>query len=74
MASKKAKTAIKILTQYERLANKYNLNLSAEKIRSLNLLRDNGLIKFSDLPAKLRAEFPGEFCDMNLNQIKVYEE
>jgi hypothetical protein len=70
----KSQKAIKILTQYERLANKYNLNLSAEKIQALNRLRDNGLIKFSDLPAKLRSEFPREFDDMTLNEIKSYKE
>jgi|694.fasta_scaffold100517_1 hypothetical protein len=70
----KSQKAIKILTQYERLANKYNLNLSAEKIQALNRLRDNGLIKFSDLPAKLRSEFPREFGDMTLNEIKSYKE
>lgn len=70
----KSQKAIKILTQYERLANKYKLNLSADKIQALNLLRDNGLIKFSDLPAKLRSEFPGEFGDMTLNEIRAYKE
>ncbi|TAE61548.1 MAG: hypothetical protein EAZ87_01750 [Nostocales cyanobacterium] len=74
MTSQNAKKAIKILTQYERLANKYGLRLSDEKIQELNSLRDNGLIKISNLPAKLGKEFPGEFRDMNLNEIKTYEE
>jgi predicted DsbA family dithiol-disulfide isomerase len=73
MTSKQAQKAIKILTQYERLANKYGLRLSDDKIQELNTLRDHGLIKVSNLPAKLRNEFPGEFSDMNLNEIRAYE-
>ncbi|WP_066425458.1 hypothetical protein [Anabaena sp. 4-3] len=74
MTSKQAQKAIKILTQYERLANKYGLRLSDDKIKELNTLRDNGLIKISNLPAKLRNEFPGEFSEMNLNEIRAYQE
>ncbi|HLO84621.1 MAG TPA: hypothetical protein VK203_06350 [Nostocaceae cyanobacterium] len=74
MPNKPKDKAIKILTQYERLANKYGLKLSDEKIKELNDLRDRGLIKISNLPAKLRAEFPGEFRDMNLNDIRAYQE
>ncbi|HLP87416.1 MAG TPA: hypothetical protein VK184_02275 [Nostocaceae cyanobacterium] len=66
--------AIKILSQYERLANKHGLNLSEEKIKQLNDLREQGLIKISHLPAKLRAEFSWEFSDMNLNDIRAFEE
>jgi predicted DsbA family dithiol-disulfide isomerase len=73
MTSKQAQKAIKILTQYERLANKYGLRLSDDKIQELNTLRDHGLIKVSNLPAKLRNEFPEEFSDMNLNEIRAYE-
>ncbi|OUL36180.1 hypothetical protein BV372_08205 [Nostoc sp. T09] len=72
MTAKNAQKAIKILTQYERLANKYGLRLSEQKIQELNVLRDNGLIRASNLPAKLRNEFPGEFSEMNLNEIRAY--
>jgi hypothetical protein len=73
MISKKQK-AIKILTQYERLANKFNIQLSPQKIEYLNRLRDNGLIKIADLPAKLHNEFPGEFRDLTLDEIKSDEQ
>jgi hypothetical protein len=70
----KSQKAIKILTQYERLAENKGLRLSDKKIQELNILRDKELIKISDLPATLRAEFPGEFINMTLNEIRVYKE
>ncbi|MFB2882126.1 hypothetical protein [Floridanema aerugineum] len=68
------KKAIKILTQYERLANKFELRLSSQKIAELNLLRDSGLIKITNLPARLHEEFPGEFRELTLDEIRSYEE
>jgi hypothetical protein len=68
------KKAIKILTQYERLANKLGLRLSRQKIEELNRLRDNGSIKVTNLPARLHEEFPGEFCNMTLAEIESDEE
>lgn len=68
------KKAIKILTQYERLANKLGLRLSRQKIEELNRLRDNGAIKVTHLPARLHEEFPGEFRNMTLAEIESDEE
>lgn len=65
--------AIKILTQYQRLAKKYDINLSEKKIEFLNKLRSQGIIKITNLPAKLRTEFPGEFSNMTLNEIREIE-
>ena len=73
MATRQQNTAIKILTQYERLAKKFGLQLSRQKIEELNRLRDNGLIKLANLPAKLHQEFPGEFRDLTLDEIRSYE-
>jgi hypothetical protein len=64
------KKAIKILVQYERLAQKLGIHLSAARIATLNRLRDAGLIRSTDLPAKLRIDFPGEFVGMTLGEIR----
>jgi hypothetical protein len=63
-------TAIKLLTQFERLAKKYGLTLSPNRVKRLKGLRDAGKIKCSDLPAKLRSLFPGEFTSMTLAAIR----
>jgi hypothetical protein len=62
--------AIKLLEQFERLARKYAVKLSSKRVMELNGLRDTGRIKSSDLPAKLRAEFPGEFAGKTLATIR----
>lgn len=62
--------AIKILEQFERLAKKLGLQLSAARIAHLNTLRDAETIKSTDLPAKLRLDFPGEFAGMTLGEIR----
>ena len=64
------KRAIKILEQYERLAGKRRIKLSAARIQELNRLRDAGVIKSTDLPAKLRPKFPGEFAGLTLAAIR----
>jgi hypothetical protein len=65
------KTAIKILTQYERLAQKFGLNLPASRIEELNRLRDAGTITINHIPASLRDPFPiGTFGDMTLAAIR----
>jgi hypothetical protein len=63
-------TAIKLLEQFERLAKKYAVKLSPKRLRVLNELRDAGSIKSSDLPPKLRGEFPAEFAGMTLDAIR----
>jgi hypothetical protein len=62
--------AIKLLEQFERLARKYAVKLSAKRLQQLNNLRDTGKIKSSDLPRKLQCEFPGEFTGMTVDEIK----
>ncbi len=62
--------AIKLLTQFERLAKKYGVKLSPKRLTELQRLRDNGKIKSSDLPAKLQSEFPDEFAGMTLAAIR----
>jgi len=62
--------AIKILTQYERLARKYGSNIGGKRLTELNRLRDTGKITINDLPATFKREFPGQFNDMTLDQIR----
>lgn len=69
--AKECQKAIKILTQYERLAKKYNIRLPDKRIQELNELRDKGLIKIDHLPAKLKSEFPGIFKDKTLAEIRA---
>jgi hypothetical protein len=65
------KKAIKILTQYERLAEKFGLKLPASRIQELNRLRDSEQITINHLPGSLRGEFPlGTFGDMTLAAIR----
>jgi hypothetical protein len=63
------KLAIKVLTQYERLAEKLGVKLSPKRLRELNRKRDNRTITINDLPAKLRRNFPGYFNGMSLRDI-----
>jgi hypothetical protein len=62
--------AIKILTQYERLAEKLGIRISARRIEDLDRLRDAGRISTSDLPAGLLREFPGELAGLSLDEIR----
>ncbi len=62
--------AEKLLTQYERLAQKFRINLTPDELDRLNQKRDNETITQYDLPATLRREFPGYFGDMTLKQIR----
>lgn len=62
--------AIKLLTQYERLAESQHVKLSPSRIAELNRLRDEGKIKSSDLPGSLQSEFPGQFVGMTLEKIR----
>ena len=62
--------AIKLLMQYERLAKKYGLKLSAKQLQRLDAKRDAGTITSSDLAGKLQSEFPNEFAGMTLDEIR----
>jgi hypothetical protein len=60
-----------LLEQFERLARKYGVRLSLKRLQELKKLRDAGKIKSSNLPAKLRVEFPEEFAGMTLAAIRA---
>jgi hypothetical protein len=62
--------ALKILTQYERLAEKFEIKISPKRIADLDRLRDAGRISTSDLPAGLLREFPGELAGLSLDEIR----
>ena len=62
--------AIKILEQFERLANKFALKIPQKRLNRLRQLRDSGRIQSKDLPAKLLREFPDDFAGMTLNAIR----
>ena len=66
----RCKRAIKLLEQFERLARKYGVKLSDKRLKQLKDLRDGEKIKSGDLPAKLRALFPGEFVGLTLKTIR----
>ena len=51
-------TAIKILTQYQRLSGKFGKKLPPNRLAELNKLRDSGEITANHLPATLRQKFP----------------
>jgi hypothetical protein len=71
---KDCQKAIKLLTQYERLANKLNSSLSPSKIQELNRIRDDGTITVNHLPSALQREFPSQFSGMSLTEIRVIEQ
>ena len=62
--------AIKLLTQYRRLAEKRNICLSRRRLKSMDTKRDNGTISSDDLPAGLRREFPSEWRNWTLREIR----
>jgi hypothetical protein len=66
----KCKRAIKILEQFDRLARKFNVKLSAARLAKLKALRDSGTIQASDLPTRLAGAVPGEFSGMSLAEIR----
>lgn len=61
-------TAIKILEQYDRLAQKMRIDLSEKRLQELNSKRDAGTITQYDLPAGLRTQFP--LGDQSLQSIR----
>jgi hypothetical protein len=62
--------AIKLLTQYERLAPKYGPRLLPKRLEQLNSKRNAGTITSYDIPATMREIFPGEFEGMTLTAIR----
>jgi hypothetical protein len=66
----RCRKAIKILEQFERLAKKFAVRLSANRLDHLTTLREAGTIKVGDLPATLRVNFPSELTDMTLEEIR----
>ncbi|HYT93732.1 MAG TPA: hypothetical protein VEL76_33745 [Gemmataceae bacterium] len=68
----KCKRAIKILEQFERLAQKFKAKLSAARLAKLKALRDSGTIQAGDLPARLTRAFPKEFLGMSLAAIRKH--
>ena len=68
----KCKRAIKILEQFDRLANKLGAKLSAGRLARLKDLRDAGTIQAADLPARLTRDFPEEFAGMTLAEIRQH--
>ena len=50
--------AKKLLKFYKRLAQKYNIKLSKNKISQLDALISSGQIRHIDLPSKIQQEFP----------------
>jgi hypothetical protein len=68
--SKVCNLTLKLLTQYERLAAKYGVKLTKEKVAALDELRAQGMITSNDLPATLQREFPGQFQGLTLNEVR----
>ena len=66
----KCKKALKILEQFDRLARKLGIRISARRSQQLKDRRDSGTITANDLPAGLVREFPGEFAGMTLADIR----
>lgn len=68
----KCRQAIKILEQYERLAEKQAAKIPPSRLTNLNLLRDSGMITINHLPGSLHKKFPREFQKMTLAEIREY--
>ncbi len=61
------RTAIKLLTQFESQAQGQGVTLPPARVARLRSL--GGAITSYDLPATLRAQFPGEFAGMALAEL-----
>jgi hypothetical protein len=61
--------AKKILTSWERLANKMGIKISKKRREELRRKTNDGTIRISDLPGTLRRSFPSELDRYDLNQI-----
>lgn len=62
---------MKILTQYDRLAQKYEITIPPSRRKQLEAKRAEGTITIGDLPGRLRRKWPGIFDEMTLAQIRV---
>ncbi|BBC25009.1 hypothetical protein [Pseudanabaena sp. ABRG5-3] len=62
--------AIKILKQYKRLTQKYQVNISIQRQQELDDMINSGSIKSSNLPAKLYREFPAEYKELTLSELE----
>lgn len=71
-AAAKCKTALKILTSFERLANDRRKRIPPRTLEGLKQQRDDGTLTIDDLPGWLRAEWPGgEFDGKTLHEIRA---
>jgi hypothetical protein len=50
---------------------KFGQPLPSKRVQALDALRDAETITSNHLPAKLQAEFPGEFAGMTLGAIRT---
>jgi len=66
----KLNKAIKLLEQFDRLAEKFGIGIPQRRLDRLRKLRDSGTIQSDDPPGKLLREFPDEFVGMSLNEIR----
>jgi len=69
ISKKDLNTAKKLMTNYKRLANEYNINIPQAKLDELNEKMNNQTIKPSDLPAKIKREIPASLENMTLAEV-----
>ena len=65
------RTAIKLLREYERLANKLGKQIPPARLAELDRKRDAGTITSADLPGWAQVRFPGEFDGTTLDDIRT---
>jgi hypothetical protein len=70
IVKKRLQTVKKLLTEYDRLANKFSLEIPQNKLKQLDEKRNLGTIKGTDLPATLKKEIPRELIDLTLNEVE----
>jgi hypothetical protein len=69
ISKKDLNTAKKLMTNYKRLANEYNINIPQAKLDELNEKMNNQTIKPSDLPAKIKRKIPASLENMTLAEV-----
>jgi hypothetical protein len=69
ISKKDLNTARKLMTNYKRLADEYNINIPKAKLDELNEKMNNQTIRPSDLPAKIRRQIPAALENMTLEEI-----
>jgi RHS repeat-associated protein len=70
-SAKDCSTAIRLLTEFERLSGKYEVELGAGRERKLREKRANGTITSDDLPQTIRKKFPSRLAGKTLNEIRA---